>query len=845
MATLKRILEFHSAGFAQTPIAISVAHGVEGISLPWRWDLEISYPASESPAIADILKKPAWLGIKMPAAGGTGTVMTKFHGVISSIEVIGRRHDHKVCRVVFESLLSRLSLWRKTRMFTKTNVKDILTAVLKEGGFSDDLLDLTRLKQSYSEQESLSQEHETNFDFCSRLMERYGIYSYSQLQDSDKTILALGDDWSLFPVETQEIQCRAEGASFQLVDESDWLEGITSLRYRTQVIPDQVVVTDYNWRKTEMLRAHYPASPAGERIVHIPGEHFKTKKEGEYIAQLRFEGLQGEQTRISGESNVRRLRAGTFVTLKDPFYPEVEKIRILEITHEIRQASESTTGGEGGTSYRNTFLANLADAPYRPPQRTPKPTLTPRYGFIDVGDQYSGLNEGGLYPVRDPNHEDQSKKDKGQASRLFRRVQPNVGPNNSGDHRPLHNGTEVLLIPLDTDRWVIGGALFNSKFGDVCTGGNAWQSIRRSAGGIQEIMDDTDGSQYYSLFCPTNNDHISLGADHHSEHAPPGVAIGSKSGITINAGGGVQVTAGSPNHDNGVATQSNEASSVHSTAALVAAVAALACGIAADAAAGGVGAIAGVAGDVGGFIGGLALPGAYITAPGKASLIGKAEAVVGSLGSADVIALGPANILSVTSALVAGGLAAAVISGLNVEAVSVAGNVKIHAKLRNVYIDAMKDIKLESQMGNIILETKLNDIKLEATGAFHLETFTDRGVIHIWKDLEIASKNAKKIRLVAGESEITIEDKKIQLRSDTIELVTNDKKCQVLIGAEGKDFLFSVDSKEAARILSKKKMHLLSDTETTLQGKSKIHVKASRLEEQKPSKIVRANSEEG
>ena len=721
------------------------------------------------------------------------------------------------------------TLTQGSRVFLDKSVREIIKEVLEGDGFLEGDDFEFKLKKTYEPYEYTVQYQESNFDFLSRLMEDEGIYYYisdrylGASQDAEiRDHLIILDDREFHPERSEEEW--AGPVPFRPANPNNPAgEAIGRFAMEHAVLPREVRLKDYNYRlPTVEMKGEAPAVQDGFGTFFSYGEHFKTPEEGTDLAAIRAQEIVCRVKQWFGQSAVLDLEPALVFTLEDHPVPAWNRrYMIAAITHRGEQpgAGVSTQGMEGSrASYENNFTVIPADTQWRPARITPKPRINGiTHATVDgeSSSQYAEIDEMGRYKVRLP--WDLATAGAGKASRFIRMAQPYSGPE-YGMHFPLHKGAEVMLVHVDgdPDRPIIAGTVPNPTMGSPVTGNNHTQARIRTGSDNEILIEDTSGSEYVLVRTPAENSYMSMGADHHSEHAPPGVAIGSNAGITVNAGGGIQITAGAAGHDNGVDKQSEAAEHVHSTQAAIVAGLAAAAGVGMDLmAAGLVSSIPSLAGDVAGFLGGLKLPGVYVSAPGKVAVTAMSEVVVGALGSADVVALGPANILSVAGALVGGVKCAALVSLGKVEVISIAGDVLVEAKKRgNVKIEAKrgvhikaetKQIVLEAEEDNISLDAKEKSVSIMAKENIHIATGEGKAEILIEDQIEIDSLKAKKIVLTAGKSTITMTDDKIQLKADTIEIVTNDGRCQMLVGKEGSDkgFVYYLDSKAGAKVDTK------------------------------------------
>jgi uncharacterized protein involved in type VI secretion and phage assembly len=88
-----QVMQFHSDALEEGDLQVTGLTGVEQISKPYEFTLEL---ASTKPDIdaADVIQNPAWIGIKqgiqMAGSNERASTTLKIHGVIQSFEQIGK-----------------------------------------------------------------------------------------------------------------------------------------------------------------------------------------------------------------------------------------------------------------------------------------------------------------------------------------------------------------------------------------------------------------------------------------------------------------------------------------------------------------------------------------------------------------------------------------------------------------------------------------------------------------------------------------------------------------------------------------------------------------------------------
>lgn len=785
------LFSFKSAGLSGDPLNVVTFEGEEAVSRPFAFRVDL---VSGDPALDPnkVVNQPAVLEMEFDGD------VSHFHGIVCRFEQGAQGPEFVNYHALLVPRLHLLGLHRRNRVFMGKTVPVILAEIFEGIGLKKKEDFEIKTTGAHPEREYVLQYQETDLAFATRLMEDEGIYYFFEHGDGRDKVVVIDALDSQQPIlgETTLPFRSARGSNVAG-------ETVHKLVFRQELHPKGVYLKDYNYRKPAVApEGTGTGAPKGYGKVEEYGNHFKTPDEGKTVATWRGQELAWRERTWRGESGCRHFRTGHRFTLEDHFNPASNiEFQLLKVVHlgNQRGAAGGAYGGHGkGPAYQNRFLAIPADVQYRPARRTPKPRiLGTMHATIDSGTDghYADVDEQGRYKVILPF--DLSGRSGGKASRYVRMAQPYAGhgdaPQSYGMHFPLHKGTEVLLTHIDgdPDRPVISGAVPNPATQSPVTADNATQSVIRTAAQNEIIAEDVDDAQYVFLQTPRHTTYLSLGEQHEPHAIPHGVAIGTEKGVSIHAGEGMIIAAGSKLHKE-AADQADEGyQSVAKTAGVVAAVTALAGGIGADIGTGmNIASVLGVIGDAAGAIAGMTLPGIYTYAPGKVATCAGGEVVLGALGSADVIAAGPANILSAAEAMVAGIMGAAVVAGRNVELVSVRGQVLVHAKKHNIKMHAHEMIEAHAHKG-IEMKALEEDFDVEAKNhiVFNAleESFTVTAKKHFSVDAaeeDVSLTGKKNVKLVASEEGFSAQAKKaVEITSEEDNVSIGAKKQNVALEA--------------------------------------------------------------
>ncbi|WP_086974099.1 type VI secretion system Vgr family protein, partial [Caballeronia glebae] len=381
------------------------------------------------------------------------------HGVIDKFETLSTSADETRYRVTLVPKIAELARGRKSRLFQKQSVVEIITDTLRHYDYRLGVdFDFKGLRGKYKRFEYITQFYETTFAFIQRLCAEAGIWFRFE-QKNDRTVIIFGDDLDAYARKQRVVPYRSHSGL-----ESAGAESIRSLRTITQRVPEAVQLNDYNHRQADVnLLVEENTARADETTDGVDGtwgEHYETLEEGRQIARLRHEAYIATQISYRGRGN--------------PFSLEVGEVIRLDVNPKDAPNGLFITsmrcGGGRGVSYWNNFRAIPADRRWRTSidsiVRPKAEGLWPARVDSPGNYHYGYLDEKGRYVVKMPFDLDEWSP--GGASRPIRMAKPYAGAD-YGHHMPLIHGTEVglLFTAQNPNRPVIVGSLHDSLNPDL------------------------------------------------------------------------------------------------------------------------------------------------------------------------------------------------------------------------------------------------------------------------------------------------------------------------------------------------------------------------------------------
>jgi type VI secretion system secreted protein VgrG len=294
---------------------------------------------------------------------------------------------------------------------------------------------------------------------------------------------------------------RSQSGLNERIEEED-RESVHRLQQIKQVVPQNVIVKNYNYRTPEVsLTGRKPVRDGAAGTVYDYGGDYKDTAESDRHAAVVADRIACRQLIYDGSGNCPGFRAGKRFTLQEHTRAEFNDTYVLV---EVRHHGAHTSSGEGAHVY--TYVNNFRGIPsakadlFRP-ERT---AIVPRMSGVMTatieaeGSQYAALDDQGRYKVRMPF--DMSNTRNYQGSKYLRLSQAYSGAN-YGVHFPSHEGAEMIFGCIDGDpNKPLGlGTVPNANTISPVVSANKQQGMIRTAGGNELIMDDTDAKQKVTL----------------------------------------------------------------------------------------------------------------------------------------------------------------------------------------------------------------------------------------------------------------------------------------------------------------------------------------------------------
>ena len=322
-----------------------------------------------------------------------------FDGIVTEAQWQGMGDNGNRYRLVLRPWLHVAGLRRNQRIFHNLSVDKILTELFADyAHLGAPHLEL-RLTDDYPELEYTVQYGESDADFATRMMERFGI-TWAWEHDAGNHTLVLTDYVSNHKDLPGGTRPYYGVQRFHLHEEEHFHEWHGGGRVTTGAVR----LTEYNFKIPHAaqevdLSAGAPYANGDIESFDFPGDYLE-RDVGETVVSRRIAAEAGQSARVVAKGDLASLAAGLCVTPVGDELPGATGVRFvcLKAEHHFRsQAYGTTAATTDEEAYSGTYVLTPADAPFRPERRTepariygPQTAMVVGEGEIDC-DEYGRI----------------------------------------------------------------------------------------------------------------------------------------------------------------------------------------------------------------------------------------------------------------------------------------------------------------------------------------------------------------------------------------------------------------------------------------------------------------------
>lgn len=486
----------------KSPVDVLTFTDHEQLSSPFRYDIQFT---SSDKAIApeSVLMQDGAFSLTAPPVQGmpVQTALRTLHGVITGFKHLSSSQDEARYEVRLEPRMALLTRSRQNAIYQNQTVPQIVEKILRERHQMRGQDFVFNLKSEYPAREQVMQYGEDDLTFVSRLLSEVGIWFRFATDARLKIeVIEFYDDQSGYE----------RGLTLPLRHPSGLFDGETEavwgLNTAYSVVEKNVTTRDYNYRTAtaEMMTEQHDAT-GGDNTTYGEAYHYadnflqKGDKEaaesGAFYARIRHERYLNEQAILKGQSTSSLLMPGLEIRVQGDDAPAVFRKGVL-ITGVTASAARDR-------SYELTFTAIPYSERYGyRPALIPRPvmagTLPARVTSTVKNDIYAHIDKDGRYRVNLDFDRDAWKP--GYESLWVRQSRPYAG-DTYGLHLPLLAGTEVSIAfeEGNPDRPYIAGVKHDSAHTDHVTIQNYKRNVLRTPANNKIRLDDERGKEHIKV----------------------------------------------------------------------------------------------------------------------------------------------------------------------------------------------------------------------------------------------------------------------------------------------------------------------------------------------------------
>ncbi|WP_029571285.1 type VI secretion system Vgr family protein [Pantoea ananatis] len=482
--------------------------GDEALSTPFSYRIEFT-SADHAISKEMMLMKAASLTLQAPVDQGYGIRMQQavrvIQGVVSGFERLSTSRDETRYALTLRPRLALLDRSHQNAIYQDMSVPQIVEKILRERHNMRGQDFLFSLSKEYPRREQVMQYGEDDLHFITRLLGEVGIwFRFTTDTRLNIDVVEFYDDR----------QGYEKGLTLPSVppsgQHSQGEEAVWGMECHHSVVQKQVSTRDYNYRQaTEDMNARVDVT-RGDTTTYGDAYHFADNyltrgsahdrnpapESGAFYARIRHERYLNGQTRVRAVTGCPTLSPGRVLKVTGGYEVAEAFAHGVVIT-----AMRSHARRDEGFGVHFEGIPDGTDFCFRPePGKRPvmAGTLPARVTSTTVNDTYGHIDKDGRYRVN--MLFDRDNWETGFESLWVRQSRPYAG-DTYGLPLPLLAGTEVAIGFEDgnPDRPYIAGALHDSAHGDHVTIRNYKRNVLRTPANNKIRLDDSRGREHIKV----------------------------------------------------------------------------------------------------------------------------------------------------------------------------------------------------------------------------------------------------------------------------------------------------------------------------------------------------------
>jgi type VI secretion system secreted protein VgrG len=508
------IHQFYSLDLKGMPVAaladVYEFDGARGIGEPTKYTIQFTHPRHDL-SRTDFLNRIGAFVIQPPPRDRWSQPESarRIQGVVTGFALKATNRDQSLYEIVLESRLALLRNAPKCRFFLDKTIPEIIEQILREHEFNQIFARFEfQLHRTYRKRSFVMQWGEDDLAFITRLCRRAGIWFVCE-EGKHCEQVRFGDDYAHYRRDPELLTVAYRPHSGL---EGGGVESVSALEMHAKTLPATYIVRTFN-TETVVSDPIEAASPIrDDRTTY--GEAYtwgmptQSEDEAKEEAELRREAALTGQVAYRGECDMLDLTPGSVLKLSN---------RTLSDAKHGLLVVRVMCGATRKNAYHVKFDAIPSDRQYRMPLME---ETWPRIDGVITGTIASSggwrdpyLDGQGEYIV--DLHLDRDTRAPGLQSCPMRLAKPFAGPNQTGFHFGLVEGTVVGVSFLwgCVDLPFISHVLHTAQHTDPIVAGVPWgtrNTIRTRSNNTVEL-DDREGQEHIKVATEHGKTQLNLG----------------------------------------------------------------------------------------------------------------------------------------------------------------------------------------------------------------------------------------------------------------------------------------------------------------------------------------------
>lgn len=439
----------------------------------------------------------AVLGKPMAIHISTGADERWFHGIVTHFAMTGMTDRFGYYTAILKPKLALMGEATTSRVFAKKSLAEVLQDSLNRSA-----VDVGGVTASPAVQlEHCVQYRESDLEFVSRLMERFGLFYWHRHEETKHTLEVTSGTTGLPDLGTFDHVFDGAGTSDHQI--SDW-RFTKSLRASSY----QVAGTEYLTTNgiSEKKKTRFQIEAASELKIHdFEAVNETTEPHLVELATARMQAIDTTVEDYRGTTDSLAMAVGGLFTLAGhPRADQNKQYLCVAATYQFQGIKPDGTR-DPGRPYLVQFSAIDSQTPFSPPIVHKKPVVQGPHLARVVEETDDNGRVLVAFHWGNPDEDLQSCR---------ARVSQNWAGKEWGGVFLPHMGHEVIVEFLngDPDQPIVTGRVYNSEsMPPLALPGEKEKSIIRDHGGNEIMMDGTSGAQKIRIYCPKHETEVVMG----------------------------------------------------------------------------------------------------------------------------------------------------------------------------------------------------------------------------------------------------------------------------------------------------------------------------------------------